>query len=94
MNSLSDIEFFTRECSSKTVQANESGFFNSYYQSVVEGFNSESDYKNWLKNDFAKQGSDFDKLHFLYLDDTVSWPILGALEHVKPVSYENFMYLT
>jgi hypothetical protein len=68
------------------VHAHDSGFFNTFYHSVVDSFKTDQEYKVWLKDQFGKQSSDFDKLHFLYLDDTVSWTILGSLEHVKPVN--------
>lgn len=70
MNSGSVDDFFTNICSSKTLQANESGFFGIYCQTVEDSFKGEENYKNWLKTQFGKAPTDYAKLQLLYNDPT------------------------
>lgn len=86
MTDFADIDkIFTSECSSKTLQANNNGFFNNFYYTIVENFKSNGEWENWLKNQFGKLVSDEQRLKLLYEDSTVSWDILGTLEHVAEI---------
>lgn len=86
MSDFADIDkIFTSECSSRTVQANENGFFKNFYYTIVDSFKTEGEWKNWLKNQFGKLESDKEKLKLLYNDPSVSWDILGTLEHVAEI---------
>lgn len=86
MSNLEDIDrIFTTKCSTKTVQSNENGFFMNFYLTVVNSFKDEKDFKVWLKDAFGKCQSDSEKLQFLYNDPTISWEILGTLEHVTEI---------
>ena len=70
MNLESVDDFFTNICSSKTLQAHDSGFFSIYCQTVEDSFKGEENYKNWLKNEFGKAPNDYKKLQLLYNDPT------------------------
>ena len=70
-------DFFTNICSSRTLQATESGFFNIYCDAVVESFKGEENYKNWLNNQFGKATSDYTKLQLLYNDPITSWWVIS-----------------
>lgn len=86
MSNFADIDkIFTSECSAKTLQANDNGFFKSFYYTVVENFKSNDEWENWLKNQFGKLVSDEERLKLLYEDATISWDILGTLEHVAEI---------
>ncbi|CRL06484.1 CLUMA_CG019432, isoform A [Clunio marinus] len=86
MSDFADIDkIFTSECSSRTVQANENGFFKNFYYTIVDSFKTEDEWKNWLKNQFGKLESDEEKLQLLFNDPSVSWDILGTLEHVTEI---------
>ena len=86
MSNFEDIDkIFRTKCSAKTIQANEHGFFGNFCQTVINSFKSDQEFQDWLKNCFAKCESDFEKIQFLYNDPTVSWEILGTLEHVAEV---------
>lgn len=78
-------EIFTSKCSSRTVQADENGFFQNFFYTIVDSFKTEDEWKNWLKNQFGKLESDEERLQLLFNDPTVSWDILGTLEHVAEV---------
>lgn len=83
---MSDIdERFTAVCSSKTVQADENGFFESFYCAVVESFENKSEWKNFLINVFGKCESDREKLQLLYEDPSVSWIVFEVLGNVTEV---------
>lgn len=85
MSDLADIDkIFTSKCSSKTLQANDNGFFENFYYTIVDSFKTEAEWKNWL-NRFGKLESDREKLQLLFSDPSVSWDILGTLEHVTEV---------
>lgn len=86
MSDFADIDkIFTTECSSRTVQANENGFFKNFYYTIVDSFKTEAEWKNWLKTQFGKLESDKEKLQLLYNDPVVSWDVLGTLEHVAEI---------
>lgn len=86
MSNFEDIDkIFRTKCSTKTIQSNENGFFMNFCLTVINSFSSDSDFQDWLKNNFAKCETDYEKLQFLYNDPTVSWEILGTLEHVQEV---------
>lgn len=86
MSELSEIDkIFTAECSSRTVQANENGFFTNFYYTIVDSFKSDAEWKNWLNNQFGKSKSDEEKLQLLFNDPSVSWDVVGTLEHVQEV---------
>lgn len=86
MTDFADIDkIFTSECSSRTVQANENGFFKNFYYTIVDSFKTEAEWKNWLKNQFGKVESDGERLQLLFNDPSVSWDILGTLEHVTEI---------
>lgn len=86
MSSISEIDdIFTSQCSTKTVQSNENGFFMNFYLTVVDSFKSEEEFKKWLKSQFSKCESDREKIQLLYNDPTCSWEILGTLEHVTEI---------
>lgn len=86
MSEFSDIDkIFTAECSSRTVQANENGFFKNFFYTIVDSFKSEAEWKNWLNNQFGKSKSDEEKLQLLFNDPSVSWDVVGTLEHVQEV---------
>lgn len=81
MSLMDEDPLFTSLCSSKTVQADDSGFFYNFYCSVEENFPS----KTWLKDYYAKLPNDKEKLRVLYTDPAISDIVLGTMEHVKPV---------
>lgn len=86
MSDLSDIDkIFTSECSSKTLQASDNGFFKNFYYTIVDSFKTEEEWKNWLKNQFGKLKSDEERLQLLFNDPSVSWDVLGTLEHVAEI---------
>jgi hypothetical protein len=86
MSEFADIDgIFTSECSSRTVQANENGFFKNFYYTIVDSFKTEEEWKKWLNNQFGKLESDREKLQLLFNDDQISWDILGTLEHFSEV---------
>jgi hypothetical protein len=86
MSSISEIDsIFTSQCSIKTIQANENGFFMNFYLTVVDSFKSDEEFKTWLKSQFMKCESDREKMQLLYNDPTISWEILGTLEHVTEI---------
>lgn len=86
MSSISEIDkIFTTKCSVKTIQSDDAGFFMNFYLTVIDSFKSEEDFQNWLKTHFSKCESDREKLNLLYNDPTLSWEILGTLEHVNEV---------
>ncbi|CAG9811410.1 unnamed protein product [Chironomus riparius] len=86
MSNFEDIDkIFREKCSAKTIQSNEHGFFTSFCFTVINSFKSDQEFQDWLKNYFAKCESDYEKIQFLYNDPTVSWEILGTLEHVAEV---------
>lgn len=78
---MDDDPLFTSLCSSKTVQADDSGFFYNFFCTVEENFPS----KTWLKDYYAKLPNDKEKLRVLYNDPSICDSVLGTLEHVKPV---------
>jgi len=86
MSDFADIDkIFTSECSSRTVQANENGFFKNFFYTVVDSFKSQAEWKSWLSNQFGKLESDNERMQLLYNDPDVSWEILGTLEHVSEI---------
>lgn len=86
MTDFADIDkIFTSECSSKTLQASDNGFFKNFYYTIVENFKSNDEWENWLKNHFGKLESDEERLKLLFEDSTISWDILGTLEHVSEI---------
>lgn len=86
MSSISEIDnIFTSQCSAKTVQSNENGFFMNFYLTVVDSFKSDEEFKTWLKTQFIQCESDREKMQLLYNDPTISWEILGTLEHVTEI---------
>lgn len=78
-------EIFTSKCSEKTVQADENGFFQNFFHTIVDSFKTDDEWKNWLKNHFGKLETDEQRLQLLFNDPAVSWDILGTLEHVTEV---------
>lgn len=86
MSNFEDIDkIFRTKCSTKTIQANDNGFFMNFCNTIINSFPSEEDFQDWLKNNFAKCESDYEKIQLLYNDPTVSWEILGTLEHVAEI---------
>ena len=86
MSSIAEIDkIFTSKCSTKTVQSNDAGFFTNFYLTVVDSFKSEEDFRTWLKSQFGKCESDRERLQLLYNDPTLSWEIIGTLEHVTEI---------
>jgi hypothetical protein len=86
MSDFADIDkIFTSECSERTVQANENGFFKSFYYTIVDSFKTEQEWRDWLNNQFGKSTSDEAKLQLLFNDPAVSWDVLGTLEHVTEI---------
>lgn len=71
---------FTNVCSTLTVQSDEKGFFNEFYQCVRDQCGDK-----WITGEFGKLKSDGDKILALYNDLNVCDIVLGTLEHVRPV---------
>lgn len=78
-------KLFTKECSLRTVQADQNGFFQNFYCAVVDSFKSHFDWEKWLKNVFGEQKTDRLKFQLLFQDPSVSWIVLGYLENVSEV---------
>jgi hypothetical protein len=57
----------------------------NFYLTVINSFKSDDEFRNWLKNTFGKCENDNERLQLLFNDPTISWEILGTLEHVKEV---------
>jgi hypothetical protein len=86
MSDFADIDkIFTSECSARTLQASDNGFFKNFYYTIVESFKSDDEWQNWLKNQFGKLESDEERLKLLFNDNHISWDILGTLEHVSEI---------
>lgn len=86
MTEFDDIDkIFTSECSSKTLQSSDNGFFKNFYYTIVDSFKSNDEWENWLKNQFGKLESDEERLKLLFEDSTISWDIVGTLEHVSEI---------
>lgn len=75
---------FTALCSYSTVQSDDKGFFNIFYESVVEKCT-----ESWIKHDFGVLKSDREKLQKLFTDSTVNDLVLGTLENVREVYREK-----
>lgn len=75
---------FTELCSSTTVQSDNKGFFNIFYESVVEKCSD-----TWIQNDFGGLKNDREKLQNLFNDSTVNDLVLGTLENVREVYREK-----
>ncbi|KAG5667579.1 hypothetical protein PVAND_015556 [Polypedilum vanderplanki] len=86
MSNFDDIDkIFTTKCSTKTVQSNDNGFFMNFYLTVINSFKDDQEFKVWLRDCFQKCESESEKLQLLYNDPTISWEILGTLEHVTEI---------
>lgn len=75
---------FTALCSSSTVQSDDKGFFNIFYESVVDKCT-----ETWIKHDFGGLKNDREKLQKLFIDPTVNDLVLGTLENVREVYREK-----
>ncbi|XP_058824992.1 SET and MYND domain-containing protein 4 isoform X2 [Topomyia yanbarensis] len=85
MATIDNDPLFTSLCSTKTLQSQQEGFFNTFYQTVAENFTGKNEH--WLRDVFGKvrSGDDCAKLQLLFDDPVVCFEVLGTLEHVKPV---------